>query len=94
MYSLSVIQDMNRKAAQAAKGKKPYKAKADGDTGVRSMPNFGDYRPAGFELEEELFVDSSGFGSPGEPALTFEQFLNKVKAGKYYAIIEAGQFQV
>jgi len=42
------------------------------------------------------FVDSSGFGSPREPALTVDAFMKLVNdSGKYgYAIVEAGQFQV
>ena len=43
---------------------------------------------------DRFFVDSSGWGQEDEPALTINQFLKKIKAGKYYAIIEAGQFQV
>jgi hypothetical protein len=51
--------------------------------------------PWGWELTgEEYFVDSSGFGSPGEPALTFDQFATKCTEGMGYAITEAGQFQV
>lgn len=54
----------------------------------------------GYELIEELFVDSSGFGSESEPALTrsgFERELEKLlkKHGKLHACItRAGQFQV
>ncbi len=47
-----------------------------------------------FEEVNRFFVDLSGWGIEGEAALTINQFLKKVKAGKYYAIIEAGQFQV
>ena len=97
MYSLEVIQDMNRKAARKARqgtGKQPYVAKCDNDAGVNKIPNFGDYRPKNWELVETYFVDNSGFGAPGEPALTFEEFCSKVKAGFGYAIIEQGQFQL
>lgn len=46
--------------------------------------------------EPYLFVDSSGFGSMSEPALTFPEFIDLVKANPSYAyaIVEAGQFQV
>jgi len=40
------------------------------------------------------FVDSSGFGSPYEPALTLEEFCARVRPGRAYAIVEAGEFQV
>lgn len=58
------------------------------------FPNIGDYRPDGWELGEELFVDSSGFGREDEPALTIEQLLDKLQSGKGYAITEVGQFQL
>ena len=47
-----------------------------------------------FEQVGSHFVDSSGWGQKGEPALTAEQFLKKIQKGKFYAIIECGQFQV
>ena len=47
MYTLETIKENNRKAAKAAKGKKPYVAKCDGDDGVLKCSDFGDYRPAG-----------------------------------------------
>ena len=70
-----------------------YKAKNDGDIGVRACPVIKK-EVKGYILKNEYFVDSSGFGQEGEGALTFNQFLGKVKAGLYYGIIEAGQFQV
>jgi hypothetical protein len=70
----------------------------DWKSGARRLrfpfPNIGDYRPDGWELVETLFVDKSGFGSPSEPALTIEQLLDRLVAGKGYAIIEEGQFQL
>jgi hypothetical protein len=41
-----------------------------------------------------IFVDSSGWGNPGETALTVDQFIAMVPAGFGYAVVEAGQFQV
>lgn len=93
MYDLETIKAMNRAAAKKARGKKPYIAKQDKDPDIR-CPNFGDYRPVGYELVETYFVDNFGFGSENESALTFGQFLQKVKKGFGYAIIEQGQFQV
>lgn len=42
----------------------------------------------------KYFVDSSGFGSPGEPALTVQEFADLIRPGYGYAIVEEGQFQV
>lgn len=59
------------------------------------FPFLGTYIPRGWKRTgREFFVDSSGFGGPGEPALTFERFLEQVKPSHGYAITEAGQFQV
>jgi hypothetical protein len=54
----------------------------------------------GYTLLDNLFVDSSGFGAPDEPAYTQSQFMNKLnelldKHGKVTTTItDAGQFQV
>ena len=69
------------------------KAKVDGDKSVFKCEAI-DGTPDGFIETNEFFVDSNGFGRDDEPALTPEQFLKKVKAGKYYAITGQGQFQV
>lgn len=94
MYSLSTINAMNREAARKAKGQKPYVAKTDGDKGVFGCPNFGDRRPKSWHMENQYFVDNTGFGRDTELAMTAEQFLKKVKAGRGYAVISQGQFQV
>ena len=94
MYGIETIKAMNREAAEAAEGQEPYIAQSDNDEGVFKCPNFGDYRPDGWKLIDQLFVDNSGFGSEGEAALTPGQFLAKVEKGKGYAVIEQGQFQV
>jgi hypothetical protein len=55
----------------------------------------GPYGPHGYlESENAVFVDKSGFGSPGEPALTLDEFLALIRPGYGYAVIEAGPFQV
>jgi hypothetical protein len=93
MFSLETIKSMNREQARKAKGKSPLVY--DGvPEDLRSIPNFGDYRPKGWKLTETYFVDSSGWGQSGEGALTFDEFTRKAQVGKGYAIIEAGQFQV
>lgn len=94
MYSIEMIKQMNRDAAKAAKGRSPYIAKCDRDEGVLHCPNFGDYRPKGWKLVETLFVDSSGWGGDDEPALSISSFIDKVRDGFGYAVIEQGQFQV
>jgi len=64
------------------------------------IPNLGDYVPDGWEPvldddgdEVSYFVDKSGFGAPGEPALTLEAFLLQLEAGFGYAMTEEGQLQ-
>ena len=95
MYGIDEIKRMNQEQARKSRGKQPYVASASTDfDAIRQIPNFGDYRPKGWKLGEVYFVDSSGMGQEGESALTINQFLKEVKAGKGYAIIEAGQFQV
>ena len=74
--------------------KQPYIAKHDKDEGVFKCPNFGDYLPKNWEMSDEYFVDNSGFGSESEPALTPNQFINRVRKGFGYAISGEGQFQV
>lgn len=70
-----------------------FKAKTDEDVGVFQITSI-DETPKGFIETNEYFVNSSGFGREDEPALTPDTFLKKVKAGKYYAITDKGQFQV
>lgn len=96
MMSLESIRSMAEEAAveAARESKQPYVAFEDKDTGVFRCPFLGDYIPDGWEETDELFVDASGFGADDEPALTKEQFINKVKSGYGYAVSQAGQFQV
>lgn len=75
------------------KRSKPLVAKSDGQD-MTGIPFIGDQRHKQWELIDELFVDSSGFGQSGEPALTIDAFRAKIKAGLGYAVIDAGQFQV
>lgn len=42
----------------------------------------------------EYFVDSSGFGSDNEPAMTYGNFIKQIKKGRAYGISDRGQFQV
>jgi hypothetical protein len=70
--------------------------------GVR-LPYVGRKTVRGFRYEGELFVDTSGWGSPGEPALTHDQMVRKMSAlaeehftkGRtlYWGLTLVGQFQ-
>jgi len=83
------------KELRKGKEKQPYFAKADKDEGVfKGAKLLEDFIPEGYKISNTYFVDNSGFGSEGEPALTASQFLNKVKKGRAYAIQSEGQFQV
>jgi hypothetical protein len=61
------------------------------------ISHFGDYVPRGWEkFGDDIFVDTSGFGAPGEPALTMGQFAHAIgrdPEGTGSAITQAGQFQ-
>jgi hypothetical protein len=61
----------------------------------RKIPAMGDYVPKGWKKVEEHFVDASGFGAPGEPAMTIEAFAKMVKEkpSHGWGIGETGQFQ-
>ena len=102
MMSIEYIQAIADEATTEAKtaGTEPLVLDANSDEEmVRSIPNLGNYVAPGWELVDDLFVDSSGFGAPGEPALTFSQFLDKVRQLSSeeetgFGIRQAGQFQV
>ena len=54
-----------------------------------------------FDEIETFFVDSSGFGEPGEAAMTIEEFslaasalVATFGAPVYWGVVQAGQFQV
>ena len=75
------------------KKQKPMLATKDGER-LFGVPFVGDKPIKGWRETDNMFVDSSGFGKPGEPALTIEQFYKQIKAGLAYGVTEAGQFQV
>lgn len=95
MMSLGTIHAMSAEAARKAKSKnlRPYIVRNKNLSTPFPFPNFGDYRPKGWELVDTLFCDASGFGSEGEPALTVEQLRDRLQIGYGYALIEVGQFQ-
>jgi hypothetical protein len=83
------------KAKKAKKVPKLFKTEEDRSVDFcKTIPFLGSYVPEGWYIEDGLFVDSSGFGAPGEAALTAAQFLQKLEVGKGYAVIESGEFQV
>ena len=104
MMSLETMQALSREAgveaAESAVTPKFFwdsdiEALKDGDLrGLKAIPNLGDHVPEGFELVENHFVDSSGFGAEDEPALTFGQFIDKLNTKNGYAIVRVGQFQI
>ena len=99
MFSAETIRSMQREAASEAarQGKTPVIIdQHDLDDGrIPQIPFIGDYVPAGWtKLDKDYFVDSSGFGSEGEGALTMRRFLATLVPGHGYAVTEAGQFQV
>ena len=71
-----------------------YRAKVNCDEGIRNCPYINENDISKYKKVNKYFVDNSGFGAEDERALTFNQFLTKVKKGKYYGIISSGQFQV
>lgn len=77
--------------------KTPYlfKSKEDITTeSIRKIPLLNTKDINGFEFIKSYFVDSSGFGSETEPAITFNSFIDKIKVGFGYGIVNVGQFQV
>ena len=82
---ITVTHNMKNRQAQALK---------EGRSGPIKVPFLGNYVPKGYKRTGVVhFVDTSGFGSSGEPALTAEEFLSVLVPGKAYAMTEAGQFQ-
>ena len=106
MFGLETIKSMNAAAARKARryGTKPFRMKKPGDVVKQKtkIPFLGDACrdwDEGFERVATLFVDSSGFGSPGEPALTQDAFVQeldrlvKEHGELLVAVEEQGQFQ-
>ena len=105
MMGIEYIQALSNDAGVAARHQRlEPKVVADDpflDEELRSIPNLGDYVPEDWELVKTHFVDASGMGEEGEPALTFDQFKTKVRTVIAYEVeiygwglVEQGQFQV
>lgn len=115
MFSPATIRDMQAKAAREAarKGRKPYvlfNAEEVDRFPPFPFPFIGTHMPKGWETvtgedgdELTLFVDTSGFGSDTEPALSPRQLKEELKQllaqaaakGDTYgfALVSVGQFQ-
>jgi hypothetical protein len=98
MMSLEAIKDESRRQARRAARlhKRPYIYEEDdkGKFPPFPFPNIGDYRPKGYRLVNQYFVDKTGWGTSSEPALTLDQLLEVLRPGMGYAIIEEGEFQL
>lgn len=97
MLDVDTIRQMSKEQAKkAARAHKEPFMWGDDCTfeDLRGIPNIGDYRPKGWELVDQYFVDKTGIGYEDEPALTTNQLLAKMKPGMGYAIIEEGEFQI
>jgi hypothetical protein len=108
MMSLDTIRSLGRQAAResAREGRVPTIFEQDDITDALAaleagqvprlqIPFIGDRCPRGFKrTDNEYFVDSSGYGREGEPALTMRGFLKAVRPGFAYAVSQPGQFQV
>jgi hypothetical protein len=106
MWSLEVINYLNRKAARKARKRGATPFVPAGPENVENwppfpFPNLGSYDPPGWKrTEENWFVDKSGWGRSNEPALTWDglkQHLQEYIAenpGHGFAITEEGQFQL
>ncbi len=71
----------------------PIQATKDGEN-LTYIPFVGTKLFKKWRKIDDLFVDSSGFGQEGEPAMIVKEFYSQVKAGLAYGVTEAGQFQV
>jgi len=117
MMSGEVIRQMSDEAAQQAAANQMLPTVVWSDEtledDLRGIPNLGDYVPYGWRMAEcnefetlgdsdSLFVDSSGWGSAGELAMTPDRFYRAVRSliaeatpkTLGFALVEVGQFQV
>lgn len=106
MMGIEYIRQINEERGTEAKylGLEPVVLDVDSpflNEDIRSIPHLGNYVPDGWELEKSHFVDATGWGSPDEPAMTFDQFRTQIRMEDAnadepigFAIIEAGQFQI
>ena len=106
MWSLDTISRLSREAAREARkaGKEPLVMWEPEDVDAlgngQSIPMLGDLNPKEWRrLKTTFFVDISGFGGEGDPALTMKQFLAQLKAyvakhpGHGFGMVEHAAFQ-
>lgn len=109
MYSSSTLQSLNAEAALVAAAKNlvpfiPWDINEIDTIGIdflRKIPNIGSLDVSdAWDLLEEVLVDSSGYGAPGEAALTLNGCLEFIKeqvtesTSRGFALVGTGQFQV
>jgi len=100
VYSLEMIEQMNRKSSKKARKDKKEPFLITSEDQILTMPPFpfpdlGRHVPKGWkDTGDRLFCDSFGIGDPDEPALTVTQLKAVLEVGKAYAIVEQGQFQL
>lgn len=86
------------------------RAKEGDRSAIRGIPNLGTLLPKGwkrvkltegrgvYEGDNEgfgaFFVDKSGCGGPGEPAISLPELIEQLRPGLGYGMVEEGQFQV
>jgi hypothetical protein len=103
MLDYQTIRELSDKAAREAARKNltpyvPFNAAEIDDYPPFPFPNLGSHRPAGWQLVDEWFCDSSGLGADDEGALSTRQLIARLREnvpnGYGYGVIEAGEFQV
>ena len=96
MMSLQLIEQLSKEAGERAaeENREPLVAFINRDAGIVKCPNLGNYVPDGWSLIERLFVDKDGLADGDGRCLSLQQFIDRVKAGLGYAIVEEGQFQL
>lgn len=101
MMGLNTMREINRQAAVRAAQQKKRPYLLQDDDGYRMLqgrsfpfPHLGYWMPDGYTMTRVFFVDASGFGADCEPAYSIRQFTEKLVPGRYYAVVETGQFQV
>jgi hypothetical protein len=101
MYGLATIQRMNAEAARNGAMtvlKTPEDARLDRLRGIKQVPE--DCGLDDDDMIENMMVDSSGFGAPGELAYTQDQFSDRLQeiieehGPIQIGMTSQGQFQV
>jgi hypothetical protein len=109
MWDLDTIRHINREAGERARsnGLEPFHLEREAQLDLMPpfpFPNLGDIAvelDMQHEWVDSLFVDKSGVGASDEPALTMDQFTDRLRellreneGGILLAIEEEGPFQL